>query len=234
MKGIEGTKKGVRENASHPSTPIRNSRGSKKSGDEIPTRSFTHDQNGPAGPPPGDTATATNKRSSKFIAQLIAYIAGIEKHYTTPTNLPLNGGTVSTTELVTEFQGAVDADANAKAEDKKRQAAIAAANAAANGTKPRAKAFKSFLLGAFAGNPTALADFALEERKQATLTSAERSAAAKKAFATRQALGTKGSKQKKLAKKALAEQQAPEAPAPEAAPAAPAAPTAPTATPAKS
>jgi hypothetical protein len=185
-------------------------------------------------PATGETTTTTTKRSSKYIAQLIGYITGIGKHYTTPINLPLNGGTMSTTELVTEFQGAVDADANAKAEDKKRQAAVAAANAAADGTKPRAKAFKSYLLGAFAGNPTALADFSLEEPKKATLTSAQRSAAAKKAKATREALGTKGSKQKKLAKKALANQQAPEAPAPEAAPAAPAAPPAPTATPAKS
>jgi hypothetical protein len=180
------------------------------------------------------TATTTNKRTSKYIAQLIGFITGIGKHYTTPTNLPLNGGTVATTELVTEFQGAIDADSNAKAEDKKRQAAVAAANAAANGTKPRAKAFKSYLLGAFAGNPEALADFALEEPKRATLTSAQRSAAALKAKATRKALGTKGSKQKKDAKKALAAQQAPEAPAAEPAPAAPAPSPAPTATPPKS
>ncbi|HEX8791475.1 MAG TPA: hypothetical protein VF765_11035 [Polyangiaceae bacterium] len=141
---------------------------------------------------------------------------------------------MSTTEIVTEFQGAIDADASAKAEEKKRQAAVANANAAAVGTKPRAKAFKSYLLGAFAGNPEVLADFALEEPKTATLTSAERSAAAVKAKATRTALGTKGPKQKKDAKKALANKQTPAAPAPEAVPAAPAAPPAPATTPTKS
>jgi len=174
------------------------------------------------------------KRTSKYIAQLIGFITGIGKQYPKPTDLPLNGGTVSTTDLAAEFQGAVDADTNAKAEEKKRQAAVAAANAAADGTRTRAKAFKSYLLGAFAGNPTALADFALEEPKKATLTSAQRSAAAVKAKATRKALGTKGSKQKKEAKKALATQQAAEAPTAEPAPAAPAASPAPTTTPAKS
>ncbi len=181
------------------------------------------------------------KRTNKYIAQLIRFVTGIGKHYPKPTDLPLNGGTVSTTDLVTEFQGAVDADSNAKAEEKKRQAAVASANAAADGTRPRAKAFKSYLLGAFAGNPEALADFALEEPKRSQLTSAERSAAAVKARATRKALGTRGPKQKKVAKKALANQQAPQTPAAEPvaaaqgpAPAAPAPAPATPPTPAKS
>lgn len=78
----------------------------------------------------------------------------------------------------------------------------------------------------FGKNAIALADFDLKPRRPTRVPAATKTDAAKKAKATRQALGTRGSHQKKEAKKALADQPAPATPSTEPAPP-PAAPTTP-------
>lgn len=126
--------------------------------------------------------------------------------------------TVSTDALSAEFQAVVDADAAAKAVEVQRTNAVAKANALAQGIVQDAAAFKAFVLATFGKNAATLANFDLKPRRSRTMTAEGKSVAAKKAKATRQALGTKGKKQKEQAKKSLANQPAPAAAAPTTAP----------------
>jgi hypothetical protein len=111
-------------------------------------------------------------------------------------------------DLVAAFQPVIDTAAAEKDADAKRTAAIANARTARAQAAPVFKALKPVLLSMFTGNAEALADFGLEPPKAAAKTPAVKAAAAAKAKATRAALGTKGPKQRKEAKKALAEKAA--------------------------
>jgi hypothetical protein len=156
---------------------------------------------------------------------LRGFVAGIGKHFATPVSVTLNDVATTTQALATAFGAVIAADEAVQEANAKRAAAIAAANALAEGIVPQAKAFKSFVLTTFGGNPATLADFDVKPHKVAVVSTAARSAAAKKAEATRKALGTLGAAQKRKAKKQLEAQQvvaaapAPAAPSPEPTPA---------------
>jgi hypothetical protein len=136
--------------------------------------------------------------------------------------------TVSTDTLSVEFQAVVDADATAKAAELQRTNAVTKANALAQSVLQDAAAFKAFLLATFGKNAATLANFDLKPRRSTKVPVATKNDAAKKAKATRQALGTKGSRQKQQAKKVLANPPAPAAPATEPTPlAAPTGPSTP-------
>jgi hypothetical protein len=93
---------------------------------------------------------------------------------------------------------------------------------------PYAQSFKNIVLEMFKGDTEALADFQLTARKTGSTTAATKAVAVTKRQATRKALGTKGSRQKKAAIKALKTQPAPApAPAPVSAPGPAPAPAAP-------
>jgi hypothetical protein len=159
-----------------------------------------------------------------FVAQLVSFIAGIGKHYAGQTLL-LDGQSVTAASLVTLFQTVTAASAASDEADTQRTAAIAKTDAAIAAAKPMATAFKALVLTASGKDTATLADFDLTPRKVPVISPEVRAAAAKKAAATRKALGTMGTQQKKAAKKALATQGTPAAaPAPAAAPT-PAVPT---------
>ena len=142
---------------------------------------------------------------STFVQQLLGFIAGINKHYGGAT-LQLDGKSVTSASLVALFQACADAEEASKQADAQRMAAVAKATAAKQQASPPAKAFKAMVLAASGDDTVTLADFALKPRKVGVVSSEVKADAAKKAAATRKALGTKGSKQKKEAKKALAAQ----------------------------
>jgi hypothetical protein len=153
-----------------------------------------------------------------FVAQLASYIAGIGKHYAGQTLL-LDGQNVTAASLVTLFQAVTNASAASDEADTQRTAAIAKTAAAIAAAQPMATAFKAMVLTASGKDTATLADFDLTPRKVPVISPETRVAAAKKAAATRKALGTMGSQQKKDARKALAAQGTP---AVEATPATPA------------
>jgi hypothetical protein len=142
---------------------------------------------------------------STFVQQLLGFIAGINKHYGGAT-LQLAGKSVTGASLVALFQECADAEVAVKEIDAQRAAAVAKATAAVQQASPMAKAFKAMVLVASGDDTVTLADFELKPRKVSVVSSEVRAEAARKAAATRKALGTKGSQQKKLAKKALAAQ----------------------------
>ncbi|HEY3815633.1 MAG TPA: hypothetical protein VGL81_00600 [Polyangiaceae bacterium] len=164
-----------------------------------------------------------SRSRNEFVAQVLGFIAGIGKHYAGAT-LQLDSQSVPAASLVTLFQAAVDTDALVAPANTARTAAVEKANAAMETARPMAKAFKGMVLVASGTDTATLADFKLTPRKETVISPETRVTAARKGAATRKALGTKGAKQKRDAKKALAAQaSAGEAPAatPSAVPAAP-------------
>jgi hypothetical protein len=143
--------------------------------------------------------------NANFVAQLLGFIAGINKHYAGAT-LQLDSQAVTAASLVTLFQTVVDTAAAVTPTEVARTAAIEKATAAMEAAKPMATAFKNMVLTASGKDSATLADFQLTPRRAPVIPPATRVAAAKKAAATRKALGTMGSQQKKAAKKALAAQ----------------------------
>ena len=83
------------------------------------------------------------------------------------------------------------------------QAAVQAAKDERTKTKALVAGLRQALLTAFAATPDTLADFGLTPRKKPVVKAQTKATAATKAKATRKALGTKGKKQKKAAKKAV-------------------------------
>jgi hypothetical protein len=145
-----------------------------------------------------------------FATLIAGILAGITKRLAGKT-LQLLNRDYTDKDLAAVFQPVIDTAAAEKDADAKRTAAIASARAARAQAEPVLKALKPVLLSMYAGNPQALADFGLEPPKTGAKTPAVKAAAAAKAKATRVALGTKGPKQKKAAKKALADKAAPPA-----------------------
>ena len=152
---------------------------------------------------------------------LVGFIAGMKKHYSGQT-LMLDGKSWTTAALELFFQGCVDASTAAIDASVAKTAAVKRARDTVAQVRPVAVAFKKAVLAAYGADPTALADFELPPPRRGVKTPAVKQAAALKGAATRRALGTKGSKQKKEAKKLLASSAAQPEPAPLPAPVVPA------------
>jgi hypothetical protein len=133
----------------------------------------------------------------------------------------LDGKSYTADALELLFQSCVDTETQAVQATVAKTTAVKQARDTAAQVRPVARAFKKAVLAAYGADPTALADFELKPPKQPVKTPAVKDAAAKKAKATRVALGTKGPKQKKEAKAKLAASSAngPAAPATTPAPA---------------
>jgi hypothetical protein len=170
-------------------------------------------------------------RASTLAKAVLGYIPGIQKHYASAT-LHLAGADWTAAALEALFQELGTAVSAVAAAEQLRADAVKAAAAIQVKVQPVARAFKQTAMAAFAGQAAILADFDLEPAKTTVKSAEVKADAAKKAAATREALGTMGSRQKKAAKKALAAQAAapsatgpqpaPATPSPAAAPAAPA------------
>ena len=153
---------------------------------------------------------------SDFVLLLEGLVAGIGKHYAGAT-LQVEGKSLA--EITSTFQTCIDACAAVAPAEVAHAAAVDKADAAVAQAQPLAKAVKALALAQFGSDATVLADFSLKPHKAPAVSTETRAAAAKKAAATRKALGTKGSRQKKDAKKALAAAQGEPAAAPAPAPA---------------
>jgi hypothetical protein len=163
-------------------------------------------------------------RPTVLAKAVLGYVPGIQKHYANAT-LHLDGADWTAAQLVSLFQELGAAVAAAAALEQQRADAVQAAAAVMAKAYPVAKAFKQAVLAAYGSQTVILGDFSLDPPKVAVTSPEVKAAAAKKAAATRKALGTMGPKQKKDAKKLLATQVATQPAAstePAPAPAAPA------------
>jgi hypothetical protein len=143
----------------------------------------------------------------KFATLIAGIVAGINKRLAGKT-LHLLDHDFTDKELVAVFQPVLDTAAAEKEADAKRTAAITKARDARVAATPFLRALKPMLQSMYGSNAEALADFGLHEPKRRTAPPAVKAEAAKKAVATRKALGTKGKRQRADAKKQLAKQAA--------------------------
>jgi hypothetical protein len=175
----------------------------------------------------------TNPKIHPFAATLVGFIAGLKKHYA-GQSVMLDGKSYTADALELLFQSCIDAETGAVQATVAKTTAVKQARDSAAQVRPVAKALKKAVLAAYGADPTTLADFDLKPPKESVKTPAVKQAAAEKALATREALGTMGPKQKKKAKQELAASAAkgPQAPAVTPAPAATQAPVAQLAVPA--
>jgi len=146
----------------------------------------------------------TDKASA--LASARALVAGTQKH--TPNgSLTFGNATYTVAALVQLLQGLVDAmtaDETARANAKD---ALVALRAARTKVGPVIRAYRRYLRATYGDAALTLADYGLQpERARTPLTAEQKANRAAKAKATRQALGTKGRKQKKAAKEQLAAQ----------------------------
>ena len=173
------------------------------------------------------TNISTPKQS--LLATINALIAGLTA-LTDLTTVVANGQTYTKAQLLAPLQAYVPlpaATANAKTAYSKAVEADAAAKEAA--VTIIEEVIKPYLQTRLGKSSPDLETYGLEPAKTTQPSAAVKAAAAQKGLATRKALGTKGTAQKKTAKKALAAQ-----PATPAASTAPSTPSAAPATPSKS
>lgn len=125
-----------------------------------------------------------------------AIISGLQKH--SPNGqFTLGGAPFTTASLVTLFQSVISAMAAVTAAQASASEAVAAMVKAVAQAGPTYLLLKRYLLNLYGTSTSTLADFGLQPPKARTpMTSAEKTAAAAKAKATREARGTTSKKQK--------------------------------------
>jgi len=147
----------------------------------------------------------SKKTKQNETARAQQLIAGLQKHFANVASLTFASASHTTAEITSGLQTLVNlrkAVDDAKAASK---AKLAAEAAQAPALLARMDDFASFVKVTFAKSPDVLADFGLKPKKVPTPLTAEQKAAAKaKRDATRKARGTRGSRQKKSVKGAVA------------------------------
>jgi len=140
-----------------------------------------------------------------------------------PPSFEMEGQTMTPDSVSQVFQDRIATGKAVVDADNARTKAVKADRDKRQQTRGVALSFKRLLIALFAQDPAILGDFAVEAPKKGQRTAANKADAAVKGKETRKALGTKGTKQKKLALQAA--EQASAAPvgneAPAATPAAP-------------
>jgi hypothetical protein len=141
-------------------------------------------------------SNSTSKSKAAALAQLLALIAGTQKHL--PNGSFTIGGTVYTTaSLIQVLQTLVNAMTARIAAATGAKDALVTEQATQKTVGPIALAYKNLVLAAYTNASQTLSDFGLTPRKvPAPLTTEELAAKAAKSKATRAARGTTSKKQK--------------------------------------
>lgn len=124
------------------------------------------------------------------------------KYITGP--ITVRGQTHSPQEIVAVYQAPLDARANLKAARLEVKHLLLARQAADDAMEIQDEFVQSFVDTTFGPDSQEAVDFGYATRRTPKVTATEKVEAAQKAKVTRKALGTKGKKQKKQAKKDLA------------------------------
>lgn len=144
-----------------------------------------------------------------------AMVDGIQKNKAKlPSSFPMERQTMTLDGVTQVFQERIASGKAVVQAENARSAAVKEDRDTRARTRGTALAFKRLLIALFAQEPDVLGDFSLKAPKKAQRSTASKAKAAEKGKATREVLGTKGSRQKKEALlKAGAPSAAPETPA---------------------
>jgi hypothetical protein len=164
------------------------------------------------------TRTRKNARNDRVTADQ-AMIDGTNKNKAKlPPTFPLGDQTVTPDDIIKTYESRIATAKAVVVADAQRDAVIKVDNETRAGTRAQTLAYKRLILAMFAELPNVLGDFALKAPKPTPPTVETKAKAVAKSRATRKALGTLGTDQKKAKKAAL--ETAPSTPSqPEPAPA---------------
>jgi hypothetical protein len=144
---------------------------------------------------------ATRKDTkSALVAHAKQLIAGVAKHMTGVTQVPLAGASYTPAELTAKLNQVVQLRTDVDTAKAQAQAKLAAETADMPALRVLMDALMSYVKAAYGTKPDALADFGLSPKAKATPTVEAKAASAAKRASTRKARGTMGSKQKKSVK----------------------------------
>jgi len=152
-------------------------------------------------------------------------IAGINKHLTSKTEIPVGGELVKPAALLAVYQGSLDASNDVASTRGEYRAAVAARDTNEAERLVTDEALKQWVLQRFGAGSTEAHDFGYSPRKVGTVTAAKRANAVLLNQATRLARGTMSKKEKLKIKGTLPVPTAPAVPATPLVQAAPAAST---------
>jgi hypothetical protein len=165
------------------------------------------------------STTADETSRTKQLAADQALIDGLDKHGQATGTLLISGKTYKAADLTPILQARIAASKAVSPARSAWLAAVLANKSERASTKTLVSGLRQALIVAYAETPDTLADFGLTPRKKPVVKAQTKATAAVKAKATRDVLGTKGTKQKKVAKaKATTAGAAPAATAPAATP----------------
>jgi hypothetical protein len=144
----------------------------------------------------------TSKSNEAVLAGKLA--AGTQKRLSTIGQLIIGSGTFTPAQVVSELQSFASLRASVDAAKATLKAALEDEKSKGVSLRTFFNTFIVFVRAAFGNSPDILADFGLLPKKvKAPLTVAQKAAAAAKHKATREARGTKGTRQKALIKGAV-------------------------------
>jgi hypothetical protein len=139
--------------------------------------------------------STSNKRSDQIAADQ-AMIAGIQKFLAQNAQLTVGSQTMTPAAIIQVYQNRISTNQAAQTADASRIAAVQANKAERASTAAITGSVRQMVLAMYSQSPDTLAVFLLKPRKASVRTPAEKALAAARAKATREARGTKGSKQK--------------------------------------
>jgi len=145
--------------------------------------------------PNTNTIDKHNKTNEAALAESLS--AGTQKHLSTTTQLLVGGGTYTPTQVETQLNAFATLRNDVDAARTALEAKLAAEQAQITTLRTFLLAYVAFVRATFGNSPDVLVDFGLAPRKAPTpLTAEQKTAAAAKRKATREARGTTGKKAK--------------------------------------
>ncbi len=139
---------------------------------------------------------------SDLLAAYTALKSGIQNELP-DASFVVQGQTISRDDLLTKVQGRIDAANKTNAARTALHLCVEAEHEVDQGVKPIRAAIKQLVQSRYGKDSALLQKFGFTEDRRAKRSAQSKAQAADKARATREALGTKGKKQRKNAKKAL-------------------------------
>jgi len=141
---------------------------------------------------------ATNTKSkAQVVTRAQSLIAGVNKHLSTVTSVTIAGQSLTPAQIVQSLQTLVDLRTAVLAAQASAKAKVSAETTQSPPLRALMSVFTAYVRASYLASPEVLADFGLQTKSRAPLTTEAQTAAVAKRAATRAARHTMGSQQRK-------------------------------------
>jgi hypothetical protein len=148
-----------------------------------------------------ETTMATKVQSKTgVVTRAQSLIAGVNKHLSTVTSVTIAGQSLTPAQIVQSLQTLVDLRTAVLAAQASAKAKVSAETSQLPPLRALMSAFTAYVKASYLASPEVLADFGLQTKARAPLTTEAQTAANAKRAATRAARHTMGSQQRKAVK----------------------------------